>query len=100
MKLESPESTMRKLVAAVVLTAACLTSAFAADSPASPPKSGPVQIMKSSELKPGMMGTAWTVFVGTEAEPVPSFEIHLTHARRLESLGGGTPTRGQARRRT
>jgi hypothetical protein len=27
--------------------------------------------MKSSELKPGMTGTAWTVFTGTEPEPVP-----------------------------
>jgi len=27
--------------------------------------------MKSSELKPGMMGTAWTVFQGTEPEAVP-----------------------------
>src|ERR1700732_5487606 len=36
-----------------------------------PPKAGPVQIMKSSELKPGMTGTAWTVFTGTEPEPVP-----------------------------
>ena len=27
--------------------------------------------MKSSELKPGMKGTAWTVFVGTEPEPIP-----------------------------
>src|ERR1700716_1767200 len=36
-----------------------------------PPKTGPVQIMKASELKPGMTGTAWTVFAGTEPEPVP-----------------------------
>ena len=27
--------------------------------------------MKSSELKPGMTGTAWTVFAGTEPEAVP-----------------------------
>ncbi len=27
--------------------------------------------MKSSELKPGMTGTAWTVFTGTEPEAVP-----------------------------
>lgn len=36
-----------------------------------PPKAGPVEILKSSELKPGMQGTAWTVFTGTEPEPVP-----------------------------
>src|SRR5229473_2420923 len=45
--------------------------AVAAEMPSYPPKAGPVQIMKSSELKPGMTGTAWTVFTGTEAEAVP-----------------------------
>ncbi|MEO7650377.1 MAG: hypothetical protein ABIZ80_07900, partial [Bryobacteraceae bacterium] len=36
-----------------------------------PPKAGPVQILKSSELKPGMKATAWTVFQGTEPEAIP-----------------------------
>src|SRR5229473_3195028 len=45
--------------------------AVAAEMPSTPPKTGPVQIMKASELKPGMTGTAWTVFTGTEAEAVP-----------------------------
>ena len=36
-----------------------------------PPKAGPVEIMKSSELRPGMKGTAWTVFEGAEPEPIP-----------------------------
>ncbi len=35
------------------------------------PKSGKVEIMKSSELRPGMKGYAWTVFAGTKPEPVP-----------------------------
>ncbi len=35
------------------------------------PKAGPVQIMKSAELKRGMKGTAWTVFVGSTPEAVP-----------------------------
>src|SRR5580700_11227385 len=52
------------VVATVVLSAA-------ASSLPSPPKAGPVQIMKSSELKPGMTGTAWTVFTGAEPEAVP-----------------------------
>ena len=38
---------------------------------AKPPKAGPVQIFKESDLKPGMKATAWTVFSGTEAEAVP-----------------------------
>lgn len=35
------------------------------------PKAGKVEILKSSELRPGMKATAWTVFQGTEAEAVP-----------------------------
>lgn len=35
------------------------------------PKAGPVNIMRSSELKPGMKATAWTVFEGTTPEAVP-----------------------------
>jgi hypothetical protein len=35
------------------------------------PKSGPVEIMPSSELRPGMKGYAWTVFAGTEPEAIP-----------------------------
>jgi hypothetical protein len=36
-----------------------------------PPKAGKVQILKSSELKPGMKATAWTVFEGNKPEAVP-----------------------------
>jgi hypothetical protein len=36
-----------------------------------PPKTGPVPILKASELKPGMQATAWTVFEGTQPEAVP-----------------------------
>src|SRR5207302_2571271 len=35
------------------------------------PQAGKVEIMKSSQLKPGMKGYAWTVFQGTEPEHVP-----------------------------
>lgn len=35
------------------------------------PRAGKVEIMKTSALKPGMKGTVWTVFQGTEPEPVP-----------------------------
>src|SRR5947209_16232295 len=51
--------------------AATAVPTLAASSQLTPPKSGPVQIMKSSELKPGMHATAWTVFVGSEPEAVP-----------------------------
>jgi hypothetical protein len=43
----------------------------AGDTPLPRPKAGPVAIMPLSEIKPGMKGTAWTVFQGTEPEPVP-----------------------------
>src|SRR3954470_21484023 len=35
------------------------------------PKAGKVEIMPLKEIKPGMKATAWTVFQGTEPEPVP-----------------------------
>lgn len=35
------------------------------------PNLGSVAVFPESELKPGMKATAWTVFEGTEAEPVP-----------------------------
>ena len=36
-----------------------------------PPKAGKVEILKSSEFKPGMKATAWTVFEGSKPEAVP-----------------------------
>src|ERR1700678_2015206 len=35
------------------------------------PKAGKVQIMPLKDVKPGMQGIAWTVFSGTDPEPVP-----------------------------
>ena len=35
------------------------------------PAAGPVEIMRSPEIKPGMKGVAWTVFEGSEPEPIP-----------------------------
>ncbi|MBL8234480.1 MAG: hypothetical protein JNL98_38640, partial [Bryobacterales bacterium] len=35
------------------------------------PRAGKVEILKTSELKPGMKATAWTVFEGTQPEAVP-----------------------------
>src|SRR5271163_936555 len=55
-----------------VLPAAALI-AFAAAVTAAPlpPKAGKVEILKASEIKPGMHAVAWTVFQGTVPEPVP-----------------------------
>ena len=60
-----------RIAAPFLAVAASVVPAVAGSSYPSPPKAGPVQIMKSSELKPGMTGTAWTVFTGTEPEAVP-----------------------------
>ena len=36
-----------------------------------PPKAGKVEIFPLKDVKAGMKGTAWTVFSGTDPEPVP-----------------------------
>lgn len=36
-----------------------------------PPKAGKVEILPLKSVKPGMQATAWTVFSGTEPEPMP-----------------------------
>src|SRR5262249_36209280 len=46
-------------------------SSPAATPPPAKPQAGKVEIMKSSLIKPGMKGYAWTVFQGTEPEAVP-----------------------------
>src|SRR5215472_9902648 len=52
--------------------AAGALSLCAADSSSLPrPKAGKPEIMPVSQVKPGMKGIAWTVFQGTEPEPVP-----------------------------
>ena len=58
--------------AAILLSVAAASfPVFAAEEPPSPPKAGAPEIMRTSEIKPGMKGTAWTVFQGSAAEPVP-----------------------------
>jgi hypothetical protein len=64
---------MKTRTAAVLLGLVALSfSAFSAGE-ANPvrPKAGKVEILPLSEVKPGMKATAWTVFQGTEPEPVP-----------------------------
>ncbi len=58
---------------AAILIGLAATAQFASAAETSParPKSGKVEIMPLSEVKQGMKGTAWTVFQGTEPEPVP-----------------------------
>jgi hypothetical protein len=65
---------MKTRFAAVLLglaAAALPVSVCAGDALPSPPKSGKVEIMRLSEIKPGMKATAWTVLQGTVPEPIP-----------------------------
>ena len=62
---------INRIAVVFLAVVATVVPSAAASSSLTPPKAGPVQIMKSSELKPGMTGTAWTVFSGTEPEAVP-----------------------------
>src|SRR3982751_5967114 len=62
---------MNNRIAAILLgLAAASLPLCAADAPQRP-RAGKVDIMPLSEVKPGMKATAWTVFQGTEPEPVP-----------------------------
>lgn len=62
---------MLKQTAALASLSALVLAGQAWAQPAARPLAGPVTIMKSADIKPGMKGTAWTVFEGTEAEAVP-----------------------------
>jgi hypothetical protein len=62
---------MRLLLAPASVAVLTLVPLWAETSPPARPKAGPVAIMKSSEIRPGMKGTAWTVFEGNQAEPIP-----------------------------
>src|ERR1039457_6337406 len=72
-------------IAAVLMgIAAIALPASAAETPPARPKSGKVEIMPLSEVKQGMKGTAWTVFQGTEPEPIPVEIIGISKNMRSE----------------
>ncbi len=58
---------MKSLGAAIILVAA----ACFAQQPPQPPGIGEVELMRIGDIRPGLTGHAWTVFQGTEPEPVP-----------------------------
>ena len=62
---------MKNRLAAILFIAAGCLPALAESHSLQKPRAGKVEIMKSSEVKPGMKGYAWTVFQGTEPEAVP-----------------------------
>jgi hypothetical protein len=57
--------------AVAVLACAVITSVFTFAADPQPPRAGKVEILKSSEIKPGMKAVAWTVFQGDTPEAVP-----------------------------
>src|SRR6202451_4490644 len=59
------------LVAILPCIAALAFPLFAEDASLERPQIGKVEIFKTSELRPGMKATAWTVFSGTEPEAIP-----------------------------
>src|ERR1035438_8959851 len=59
-----------RAAAALTVFAAFTSFCAFADQP-QPPRAGKVEILKSSEIKPGMHATAWTVFKGDTPEAVP-----------------------------
>lgn len=63
---------MNMPIAAILTELAALAlPLYPADAPAVRPKAGKVEIMPLKDIKPGMKATAWTVFQGTEPEPIP-----------------------------
>jgi hypothetical protein len=63
---------MKHRMPAVILSIAALAFPLcAADLAPERPRIGKVDIFKAADLRPGMQGTAWTVFAGTTPEPVP-----------------------------
>jgi hypothetical protein len=60
-----------RAAAATFILAALAGSVYGNDASVRRPTAGKVEILKISEVKPGMKGTAWTVFSGSQAEAVP-----------------------------
>jgi len=60
-----------RLAAIGVCLAVAAFPLFGGDSAPARPQIGKVGIFKTADLRPGMQATAWTVFSGTEPEPVP-----------------------------
>jgi len=63
---------MKPRIAAILLPVALLAfPLFALDPALERPQIGKVDIFKAADLRPGMKGTAWTVFSGITPEPIP-----------------------------
>ncbi len=58
-------------VLGAVLACAVISPIRAISADLQPPRAGKVDIMKASDVRPGMRAIAWTVFEGDTPEPVP-----------------------------
>jgi hypothetical protein len=67
---ESQSNMLFRSAAGLTVFAALTSFSALADGP-QPPRAGKVEILKSSEIKPGMHAVAWTVFQGDTPEAVP-----------------------------
>ena len=56
---------------AIAATVALTTGGSALAAELTRPTAGKVEILRLKDVKPGMQGTAWTVFSGMDPEPVP-----------------------------
>jgi hypothetical protein len=61
----------RPTAATLLFLAASYTPLISEEAPPPRPKAGKPEIMHETDVKPGMKGWAWTVFQGTDPEPVP-----------------------------
>lgn len=57
--------------AAAILGCAVFSFPLLSAAELTPPHAGKVEILKASEIKPGMKAIAWTVFQGDTPEPIP-----------------------------
>lgn len=62
---------LARAVLVAAFTCCIAVAATASEASLEPPKAGPVQIFHATDIRPGLTGTAWTVFQGTRPEPVP-----------------------------
>jgi len=62
---------MSRGLAIAALAACSFTHCLTSGAELTPPKSGKVAIFPLRDIKPGMKATAWTVFEGTQPEPIP-----------------------------
>lgn len=60
-----------KCSSVVAALACCLAPLLVSGAEMTPPKSGKTAIFPLKDIKPGLQATAWTVFQGTQPEPVP-----------------------------